>query len=166
MAMSRSIAPDLRSGVELVRFLSALTLVTGLGPLVAPQIGSWVLAATSWQGVFISLAGFGLALLLTAWWRLPETLSDDRRSDGGTWSSLVAIGRLTRDGPFMRLALVCGFGLSGVLVYAAGSTFVLQNHYGLSPQVYGIVFALGACGYTRNRRPLAAGRPRELIKAL
>ena len=38
---TRSIARDLHSGLALVQFFSALTVVTGLGPLLAPQIGSW-----------------------------------------------------------------------------------------------------------------------------
>ena len=54
------IGRDLHSGVALVRFFSTLMLVTGLGPVLAPQIGSWALSFTSWRGIFLILAGFGL----------------------------------------------------------------------------------------------------------
>jgi DHA1 family bicyclomycin/chloramphenicol resistance-like MFS transporter len=36
--------------------------------------------------------------------------------------------------------------MGGTFAYIAGSSFVLQNVYGLSAQVYGVVFALNACG--------------------
>ena len=66
---------DLHSGVALVRFFSTLMLATGLGPVIAPQIGSWVLAVTTWRGMFVVLAVFGLVLLPRRWRRVPETLS-------------------------------------------------------------------------------------------
>src|SRR5262245_35482856 len=48
IVISRSIVRDLHSGVALVRFFSTLMLVTGLGPVLAPQIGSWALSFTTW----------------------------------------------------------------------------------------------------------------------
>ena len=40
IAISRSIVRDLHSGPALARFYSTLMLATGLGPVLAPQIGS------------------------------------------------------------------------------------------------------------------------------
>ena len=51
-----------------------------------------------------------------------------------------------RDRTFLGYALACGLGMGGTFAYIAGSSFVLQNVYGLSPQIYGLVFALNACG--------------------
>ena len=147
MGMSRSIARDLHSGVALVKFFSALTVVTGLGPLIAPQIGSAILTFTSWRGIFIALAVLGAVLLWSAWLRVPETLPERYRSHGSVWSTPGSFVRIGRDRVFLSLALTYGFGMAGVFVYAAGSSFVLQNVYGLSPQVYAAVFAAGGCGW-------------------
>src|ERR1700751_5747316 len=89
IVIARSIVRDLHSGVALVRFFSTLMLATGLGPVIAPQIGSWVLAVTSWRGIFIVLAFFGLVLLFSAWRRVPETLAEDSRVTGSLWSTLA-----------------------------------------------------------------------------
>jgi DHA1 family bicyclomycin/chloramphenicol resistance-like MFS transporter len=147
MGMSRSIARDLHSGLALVKFFSALTVVTGLGPLIAPQIGSAILTFTSWRGIFIGLAILGAVLLWSAWLRVPETLPEQYRSHGSVWSTPGSFVRIGRDRVFLSLALTYGFGMAGVFVYAAGSSFVLQNVYGLSPQVYAAVFAAGGCGW-------------------
>jgi DHA1 family bicyclomycin/chloramphenicol resistance-like MFS transporter len=56
---------------------------------------------------------------------------------------MVSVGR---DRVFLGYALACGLGMGGTFAYIAGSSFVLQNVYGLSPQIYGLVFALNACG--------------------
>jgi DHA1 family bicyclomycin/chloramphenicol resistance-like MFS transporter len=130
----------------LVRFFSTLMLVTGLGPVVAPQIGSWALTFTTWRGVFLILAGFGAVLLAVAWWRVPETWPPELRTTGSVWSTVSTMVSVGRDKVFIGYALACGLGMGGTFAYIAGSSFVLQNVYGLSPQVYGIVFALNACG--------------------
>jgi DHA1 family bicyclomycin/chloramphenicol resistance-like MFS transporter len=167
MAMSRAIARDLHSGVALVRFFSVLSVATGLGPLIAPQIGGWILAFTSWRGVFVALAGFGGVLLYSAWRRIPETLPAHFRSQH-TWRSTVGdVTRIGHDRTFVSLALTFGFGMAGVFVYAAGSSFVLQNIYGLSPQLYAFVFAFGGCGWILgglvNARLVGLFRPSALL---
>jgi DHA1 family bicyclomycin/chloramphenicol resistance-like MFS transporter len=146
IVIARSIVRDLHSGVALVRFLSTLMLVTGLGPVLAPQIGSWALSFTTWRGIFMILAGFGVILLGTAWLRVPETLPPQRRLTGSVWSTLGTMVSVVRDRVFLGYALACGLGMGGTFAYVAGSSFVLQNIYGLSPQIYGLVFALNACG--------------------
>jgi DHA1 family bicyclomycin/chloramphenicol resistance-like MFS transporter len=146
LVIARSIVRDLHSGVALVRFFSTLMLVTGLGPVLAPQIGSWALSFTTWRGVFLILAGFGMTLLVVAWWRVPETWPRQLRQSGPVWSALAGMVTVGRDRVFLGYALACGLGMGGMFAYIAGSSFVLQNVYGLSPQVYGIVFALNACG--------------------
>ena len=146
IVIARSIVRDLHSGVALVRFFSTLMLVTGLGPVLAPQIGSWTLSITSWRGIFLILAGFGATLLLVAWWRVPETWPRDLRTAGSLSSALGPMVAIGRDRVFLGYALACGLGMGGMFAYIAGSSFVLQNVYGLSPQMYGIVFALNAAG--------------------
>jgi DHA1 family bicyclomycin/chloramphenicol resistance-like MFS transporter len=146
IVISRSIVRDLYSGVAMARFFSTLMLATGLGPVLAPQLGSWVLTVTTWRGVFVVLAGLGVILLFTAWWRVPETLPPERRAEGSfqsTWATMISVGR---DRVFIGYALACGLGMAGTFAYISGSSFVLQNVYGLSPQLYGFVFALNACG--------------------
>jgi MFS transporter, DHA1 family, multidrug resistance protein len=167
IVISRSIVRDLHSGVALVRFFSTLMLATGLGPILAPQIGSWVLTFTTWRGVFLILAGFGVTLLGTAWWRVPETLPPHLRSTGSVWSTMATMLSVGRDRVFLGYALACGLGMSGTFAYVAGSSFVLQNVYGLSPQIYGLVFALNACGLVSgaqvNGRLVARFGPSRLL---
>ncbi|MGH3277278.1 MAG: Bcr/CflA family efflux MFS transporter, partial [Streptosporangiaceae bacterium] len=145
IVIARSIVRDLHSGVALARFFSTLMLATGLGPVLAPQIGSWILAVTSWRGVFIVLAALGTLLLASAWWRVPETLPAEARSPGGISVALRAMGVICRDRVFAGCALACALAMGSVFAWVAGSSFVLQNVYGLSAQRYGLVFALSGC---------------------
>jgi MFS transporter, DHA1 family, multidrug resistance protein len=145
IAISRSIVRDLHSGPALARFYATLMLATGLGPVLAPQIGSWILAVTSWRGVFAALAVFGAILMTLVWWRVPETLPPAARSSGSVWRALTATARVSRDRTFLGYALGCALAMGAVFSYVAGSSFVLQNVYRLSPQTYGLTFALTGC---------------------
>jgi len=53
-------------------------------------------------------------------------------------------GGLVRDGQFVVLVLVAALAMSAMFAYIAGSSFVLQDEFGLSEQQFAIVFALGA----------------------
>jgi MFS transporter, DHA1 family, multidrug resistance protein len=145
IVISRSIVRDLRSGPALARFYATLMLATGLGPVLAPQIGSWILAVTSWRGVFAALAVFGAILLALVWWRVPETLAPAARSSDSVWRALGATALVSRDRTFLGYALSCALAMGAVFSYVAGSSFVLQNVYRLSPQMYGLIFALTGC---------------------
>jgi MFS transporter, DHA1 family, multidrug resistance protein len=146
IVIARSIVRDLHSGAALSRFFSTLMLATGVGPVIAPQLGSWILSFTSWRGVFVVLAVFGALLLCSAWWRVPETLAPENRLSGGILSTLGTMVAVSRDRVFIGLVLACGLGMSGTFAYVSGSSFVLQNVYGLSTTGYGLVFALNAFG--------------------
>jgi DHA1 family bicyclomycin/chloramphenicol resistance-like MFS transporter len=146
IVISRSIVRDLHSGVALARFFATLMLATGVGPVFAPQLGSWVMAFTDWRGVFVVLAVFGVLLLFSAWYRVPETLPADKRLTGSVVSTLGTMAGVLRDRVFIGYVLACGLGMGGTFAYIAGSSFVLQNIYGLTPTSYGLVFALNALG--------------------
>lgn len=121
-------------------------LVTGLGPIFAPQIGAEILRVTSWRGVFVALAIIASLLLVTALVKVPETLPLEGRQSGGLRSTLGAMAKVGRERSFIVYALVGTLGFASIFAYIAGSPFVLQDIYGLSPQVFGLVFAMNAAG--------------------
>ena len=146
VVISRSIVRDLHSGVDLVRFFSTLMLATGLGPVLAPQIGSGVLSVMSWRGVFIVLAGLGTVLLASTFWRLPETLAPDKRGSGGVRHSISTMSTLLSDKHFVGCLLASSLGMGGLFAYIAGSSFVFQNVYSVSRTDFGLLFAFNAIG--------------------
>jgi len=146
IVIARAIVRDLFEGVTAARFFSTLLLVTGLGPIVAPQIGAEILRFTSWRGIFVALAVIGAALFVTAYWKAPETLPLARRHTGGLRSTMHSLALVGRDRTFVSFALVSSLGFGAILAYISGSPFVLQDIYHLSPQIFGLVFAMNAAG--------------------
>jgi DHA1 family bicyclomycin/chloramphenicol resistance-like MFS transporter len=146
MVVGMAIVRDLFSGLAAANLLSRLMLVMGAAPILAPTLGGIVLSWTSWRGVFVVLALFGVAIITVAALWLPETLPSAQRRNGGVLGTVRDYGRLLADRPFVGLILVAGLGMAALFAYVAGSSFVFQDQYGLSEQQFGFVFGAGAVG--------------------
>jgi DHA1 family bicyclomycin/chloramphenicol resistance-like MFS transporter len=169
IVISRAVVRDMYSGVEAARFFSILMLVNGLAPILAPVIGGQLLKVTSWRGVFVTLAAIGGLLLLGAAVAMHETLPPERRRGDGLRATLATFRGLCRDTVFVGYALTCGLSFAAMFCYIAGSPFVLEDIYGVSPQLFSAVFAANACGIVAasqlNRRLLERFTPIVLLRS-
>ncbi|WP_285684815.1 multidrug effflux MFS transporter [Actinoplanes sp. NBRC 103695] len=146
IVVARAIVRDLHSGVAAAKYFSRLTLILGLAPIAAPALGSVVLRLTSWHGIFVTLGLFGALLAGLVVTLLPETLADDRRSTGGLGDLLATARTLFADRIFLGYAVAQGMSLAALFAYISGSSFVLQDGYGLTPTTFAVLFGVNACG--------------------
>ena len=146
IVIARAIVRNLHTGVAAARFFSLLMLVNGLAPILAPLFGGLLLRFTSWRGVFIVLAVIGALLLLAAATGLRETLPPDRRQSGGIRATIMTFRQLLASRSFVGYALSCGLAFAAMFAYISGSPFVLQDIYGLSPQLFSVMFGANALG--------------------
>ena len=168
VAVGRAIVRDLYAGAAGARYLSRLMMVIGLAPILAPVIGGQLLRFTSWRGVFVALSVLGLALTAIGARLLPETLPRERRRAAGLGITLRTFAQLLADPRFVGFVLIVGLGGGAMIGYVAGSSFVLQDVYGASPQLYGVLFGLNAvflvAGAQVNAHLLATRSPRSLLR--
>jgi DHA1 family bicyclomycin/chloramphenicol resistance-like MFS transporter len=139
-----AVVRDLFDGLRAARMISRLILVIGASPVLAPTVGGELLRWTNWRGVFVALAVLGLLVTALAAVRLPETLPPHRRQTEGVRGTAHAYAALLRDRTFVALVLVTALVMSALFAYVAGSSFVLQQQYGLNEQMFGLVFALNS----------------------
>lgn len=144
--LSRAIVRDLFEGPAMTRFLSTLMLVNGVAPIVAPLVGGQLLGVASWRAIFLVLAGVGAGLLMVAVVSLPESLPDERRQPADVGAHLRTYARLCADWSYLRVVLVAALMFASVFSYISGSSFVLQEAYGLSAQQYSVVFGVNGLG--------------------
>ncbi|SCE79370.1 MFS transporter, DHA1 family, bicyclomycin/chloramphenicol resistance protein [Micromonospora coriariae] len=144
--VATAVVRDLFSGASFARIFSRLMLVMGLAPILAPTLGSGLLRWTEWRGVFAALAVLGALLIVVAALRLPETLPVTRRRRGGVGATIRDYRRLLNDRAFVGLVLVAGLAMAALFAYVSGSSFVLQEQYGLNEQQFGLAFGAGAVG--------------------
>jgi DHA1 family bicyclomycin/chloramphenicol resistance-like MFS transporter len=169
VVISRAVVRDLRSGAAAARLFALLMLVNGAAPALAPSAGALLLRLTSWRGLFVLLALVGVVLLVAVPLGLPETLPPERRHAGGLRATGAAFRTLATDRLFAGYALVGGLVFAAMFTYIASASFVVQDVFGLSAQVFGVVFGVNAVGLVAAGQVsgLLVGRlgPERLLRA-
>lgn len=145
IVIARAIARDVCKGPALTRFFSMLMLVNGLAPIIAPVIGGQILRFFEWEGVFVLLTMIGVILTISAI-VMTETLSMRRRVEGGVFVSLKGFKGLFNQTYFMGHCIMQCFGFAAFFAYISGSSFVFQNIYHVSPQIFSIIFGVNGIG--------------------
>ena len=138
IVIARAIARDVCEGPELTKFFAMLMMVNGLAPILAPVIGGQILLFTSWRGVFVMLVLVGIFQLL-ATLMYQETLPAAKRIPG-LKDSFAKFPQLLKDRYFLGHCLVQCFVFGAFFSYLAGSSFIFQNIFHVSPQTYSLIF--------------------------
>ncbi|GAB3070450.1 multidrug effflux MFS transporter [Salinicoccus sesuvii] len=146
IVIARAAARDMFSGKELTKAFALLALVNGAAPILAPISGGFVLNFGSWPVVFLIIGAIGLLLLVLVALLFKETLHFENRSEGDVFAVVKSFDVLFKDKSFMSIAFVQALILSSMFAYIAGSPFVLQNIYEVTPQQFSLIFALNGVG--------------------
>lgn len=142
MAMAR----DLFDGRRLVVMLSRLALISGLAPIIAPVMGSWLVSIFNWRGIFWVLAAYGLLVVVLVAVLVPESRPATDRSTGGIREIRGAYRRVLGDRLYVGVALTAALAFSGLFSYVSTSSVLLQETFGLTPGGFGLIFALCSVG--------------------
>lgn len=142
MAMAR----DLFDGRRLVVMLSRLALISGMAPIIAPLVGSWMIGFMSWRGVFWALALYGASIVVLVWFLIVETRPPAERTTGGWEVMRAAYKRVLNDRVFVGAWLTAAAAFAGLFSYVTSSSVLLQEVFGLSPRGFGAVFAICSVG--------------------
>lgn len=114
-----------------------------ISPALAPAIGAFLLAFTSWRGVFWGLALIGLtALAGSVAYR--ETIA--RRSDVSILQSLGRLRVVLKNPGFTALLALFSTTSIATMAYVASSSYVFQEEFGTSAQAYSFYFAINGIG--------------------
>ncbi|KKB12527.1 hypothetical protein VE25_06220 [Devosia geojensis] len=143
--IGRAMVRDLFDRNDAARMLSTLMMIMGIAPLLGPTIGAQILAISSWQYISWSLVGMR-AVTFAAVCRLAEPLPPARREHGALLGKFATYLEHLRNPALMLYAGILGFSAAGLFAYVAGSAFVFIQFYGLSAEVYGLVFASSIVG--------------------
>ncbi|TWT25973.1 Bcr/CflA family efflux MFS transporter [Planomicrobium sp. CPCC 101110] len=144
IVLSRAVVRDVFDGRELTKFFSLLMVINSVAPMAAPLAGGAILAFpfASWQTIFYFLGFLGIVIVLTVGMKLPETLPPEKRSPSSIGQSLATMGSLLKDRSYIGYALIVGVVHGGSFAYVSGTPFVYQGIYGVSPQVFSVLFGI------------------------
>lgn len=141
--LARAIPTDLYRGQELAKFMAILGAINGIAPASAPILGGFLADAFTWKGVFIALSVLGIILLCFSP-MLKETLPVSERSHAGIKDSLKNYIVLLKRKAFRVHVMLKGWTLALMFSYISSAPFIIEDHFGFSQTLYGIVIGINA----------------------
>ena len=135
--VSRAIVRDQFTGEQSSRIMNMIGIVLAVGPGIAPTIGGLILEFSSWQGIFLVMAGMGLTGIGIVIFALKETTVPDL-ARGAPAPLIKSYGKLLASGPVMSASLTVGFAVGALYMLATVLPFVLIDEAGLTPAQFGL----------------------------
>ncbi|GAB3170632.1 multidrug effflux MFS transporter [Telluribacter humicola] len=146
MVTPNAMVRDLFPADQHAKVLSLLVLILGVSPILAPTVGSYLIATSGWPMVFTILAIVTMLLLAAVIRWLPES----RGADSTVLLTPTAVTQgyfqVAKVPQFRTYAFAGATASAGLFAYLAGSPFVFMKLYGVSEEQYGAIFALIAAG--------------------
>jgi MFS transporter, DHA1 family, multidrug resistance protein len=164
--VARAMVRDTQPAAEAAKLLSTMLAALAVAPMIAPVLGSNLLAVFGWRSIFVALAACGIALFALAASSLGETLPRERRTTTRVIDNYAEFFRT----PGTRLPMFVSCAtFAGQFAYIGDSPFVLIDGYHVSPAHFAYYFAATALalmtGSLSGRSMLRAGRsPRTLLR--
>ena len=146
-SLPRAIVRDNYTGAAAAQLFSLLMLVFSISPILAPSVGSLVIQFGDWRKIFWVMTAAGVLSLVLAVFGLKETRPPEDRVESSVKAALAGYWTLLRDGRFLGLSLIGGFGISTFMAFIGSSSFVYQEHYHLTPTLYSLAFSVNAVGF-------------------
>lgn len=143
VVLSKSIPTDMFSGKELVKYLAIISAINGIAPVVSPVLGGVMLEFTSWKGMFVLLLSLGVLILILSY-NLKESLPLSKRNNKNVFSTFVSLGKVFRNPTYVFNAFTMIMAAVVLFSYIASSPFIIQEHFGFSPLIFSLCFALNA----------------------
>jgi DHA1 family bicyclomycin/chloramphenicol resistance-like MFS transporter len=142
----RAIIRDVFPVEENARIFSLLILILGVSPIIAPTAGGYIISHFGWHTIFVILATIGLLMLLAVIWFLPESKKPDPAFSLKPKPILKSFYKVITNPQFFTYSLTGATASAGLYAYLAGSPFVFMELFHVTPQQYGLIFALVAGG--------------------
>lgn len=139
---SKAMCSDLFKGREFSRYYYMLMAVNSVFPVFAPTIGGVFLFFGNWRLIFIALAIIGM-LLFFAVFPFKETLPIEIAKQA---KKSIQLSKILSNRAFLSFTLVSGFMTGALYAYIAGSSFMLQDIFGMSAFSYSLLYAFNGIG--------------------
>jgi MFS transporter, DHA1 family, multidrug resistance protein len=142
-AIATAMVKESYQGRQRESVLAIVQSMVLISPALAPVLGAFLLSFTTWREVFWILAGIGV-LALAGSILLEETITV--RISGGVLESLGRLRTVLQNRSFTSLLILFSLLPLSTMAFIASSTYIYQNGFKLSNQVYSYYFSLNALG--------------------
>lgn len=136
-------SPNTTAAAQLFQIMM---MIGGLAPVLAPILGTGIVALAGWRAVFGVIAALSVIAFLGTLRHLGETLPPAARSEGGIGALGRNIAGVVGNRAYLGYTFTVSFAFMVLFAYISASPFVFQGILGLSPVAFSIAFGLNAVG--------------------
>jgi MFS transporter, DHA1 family, multidrug resistance protein len=144
--IARAIVRDLCELNEAAKAQAAINVAFLVTPLLAPNIGGWVLTWFGWREIFLVLTLFGAVCMVVLHLKVPESLPPERRRPFGIMNSLRGYKQVLMSRQSVGCIAASAFSFACMFAFFADSPFVYIELYGVRQEHYGLLFACNVVG--------------------
>lgn len=147
LVIVRAIVRDLYEGRRAGQELARMGSIMGIVPAIAPVLGVVLEISFGWRSNFIATSVLALGLAFWAGAKLPETLAQRLLAPFSVNAVLGGYAGLITDRRFLPFGLLAAATYCGLFTFISGSSFIYQQHFGVSPMGFAIAFVIMVFGY-------------------
>lgn len=133
---------DSANGAAAAGIFSILMTIEGLAPIFAPIAGGFIDEFLGWRWVLWASSVMAAFALLNSVIHLGETLPPEKRISLNVRNVCLNYARIGSDINFLLPALTLSAIFFYLFAYIAGGAYLYQTIFGLSPDIFGIIFGI------------------------
>ena len=145
--LCRAIVRDVHGRSGTGRVMSYLSAAVAVAPMVAPIFGGFVEVWFGWRANLAALVVYGSLALLATFLILPETNPAPDPTATHVRRMFGNYAMFLRNRLYLGYLLGVACAYAGIFCFISGSSFVLVDLVGVSPDVYGFCFGAIVVGY-------------------
>jgi DHA1 family bicyclomycin/chloramphenicol resistance-like MFS transporter len=146
LVIVRLIVQDSFPRDRVIGVFALLTLIMTASPILAPVAGGVLLLVADWRWLFAIQSFVGVLLGLSAAFTLSETRPGHVRDHASTETALNSYRAALCNRRVLCYIVISGSAAATLYTWVASSATVLISIFGVSPQAFGLFFAVNTIG--------------------
>jgi len=138
--LAMAIIKDSYEGKARTSALALTQTVGGLAPMLAPLVGTWIMAFADWRMTFVVLALIGAVALVLAL-VFSESLGTERRFVGSLGGALARLGAVLQAPQVLWPVVIFSLGMLPFLGYITASAYIYIDQFHFTREQYSLFFA-------------------------
>ena len=147
VVISSAIVRDRFEHQESARIYSMLLTLRGVGPILAPLAGGFIVTFFEWRTIFWALGVFGAVIGIGVLFGMPESrtraVAERARSESPVRAYIAALKNRT----IVGYILTNGFNFSSMFAWIAAAPYLVIGVYKVPALYFGWIFGANAAGF-------------------
>lgn len=146
MVAAKAVVRDIFPPEEVARAISFLMLIMGAAPIIAPTLGSFVIAHYSWEMIFMFLAVFASLMFISVLFLLPESILPDKTVELRFKQIFLKYKGIMENKIFLSFSLAGSLTIGAMFAYISNAPILFMDRFGFTEAQFGWMFGLNASG--------------------